>query len=181
MAKPPRLKVFRTPIGFHDAYVAAPSRAAALRAWGSTADLFARGVAEEVTDPALTAEPLASPGAVIRRSRGTAAEQLAALPPDPPRKADPAPTKPKSKAKPKAQPKPPRPDRAALEAAEHALSEAEQRHRAADRDLAAREAALASERRAAAVAQAAEQQALEQARDDARRSYDRALAAWRAT
>jgi hypothetical protein len=33
-----------------------------------------------VDDPALMAEPLAHPGAVIRRSRGTAAEQIAALP-----------------------------------------------------------------------------------------------------
>jgi hypothetical protein len=29
---PRKLKVFRTPIGFHDAYVAAPSRKAALEA-----------------------------------------------------------------------------------------------------------------------------------------------------
>ena len=45
-----KLKVFRTPTGFHDAYVAAPSRKAALAAWGAEADLFARGTAEEVTD-----------------------------------------------------------------------------------------------------------------------------------
>ena len=35
-----KLKVFRTAIGFHDAYVASPSRAAALRAWGADTDLF---------------------------------------------------------------------------------------------------------------------------------------------
>lgn len=29
-----KLKVYRTPIGFHDAYVAAPSQKAALEAWG---------------------------------------------------------------------------------------------------------------------------------------------------
>ena len=73
-----KLKVFRTPAGFHDAYVAAPSRKAALADWGADADLFARGVAEEVTDPALLEEPLARPGEVVRRSRGSAAEQLAA-------------------------------------------------------------------------------------------------------
>lgn len=67
---PRKLKVFRTPIGFHDAYVAAPSRKAALEAWGAGANLFARGTAEEVTDPALTAEPLRHPGEVIRVSRG---------------------------------------------------------------------------------------------------------------
>ena len=42
-----KLKVFRTPIGFHDAYVAAPSQKAALQAWGTDTDLFARGVALE--------------------------------------------------------------------------------------------------------------------------------------
>ena len=76
---PRKLKVFRTPIGFYDAYVAAPSRKAALAAWGSAHDLFARGVAEEVTDPEFTRQPLANPGQVIRLSRGSAAEQIAAL------------------------------------------------------------------------------------------------------
>ena len=79
-AMPRKLKVFRTPIGFHDAYVAASSRKAALAAWGADADLFARGVAEEVTDPTLTAAPLARPGEVVRVVRGTMAEHLAALP-----------------------------------------------------------------------------------------------------
>lgn len=31
----PTLKVFRTPIGFHDAYVAVPSQKAALEAYGA--------------------------------------------------------------------------------------------------------------------------------------------------
>ena len=82
MARSSKLKVYRTPIGFHDAYVAAPSQKAALEAWGSDHDLFARGAAELVTDAALTAAPLASPGTVVKRSRGTTAEQIAALPKD---------------------------------------------------------------------------------------------------
>ncbi|MDB5673064.1 MAG: hypothetical protein JWM65_46, partial [Sphingomonas bacterium] len=77
---PRQLKVYRTPIGFHDAYVAAPSQKAALEAWGSDANLFARGMAEIVTDPALTSEPLASPGKVVRRLRGSADDHFAALP-----------------------------------------------------------------------------------------------------
>ena len=44
------LKVFRTAAGFHDAYVAAPSRKAALEAWGADVDLFARGIAEHPAD-----------------------------------------------------------------------------------------------------------------------------------
>jgi hypothetical protein len=76
-----KLKVYCTPIGFHDAYVATPNQKAALEAWGSDADLFARKVAEQVTDPKLMVEPLAHPGKVIRKLRGTAEEQLAALTP----------------------------------------------------------------------------------------------------
>lgn len=79
MPKPRKLKVYRTTAGFHDAYVAAPSKKAALAAWGTTKDLFARGVAEIVEDPSLTAAPLASPGVVFKQSRGSEAEQIAAL------------------------------------------------------------------------------------------------------
>lgn len=82
MTRRQKLKVFRTPAGFHDAYVAASSQKAALEAWGSDADLFARGIAEVVTDEELSREPLENPGKVIKRLRGTAAEQLASLPPD---------------------------------------------------------------------------------------------------
>ena len=79
MAKPKTLKVFRTPIGFHDAYVAAPTQKAALEAWGTDTNLFARGAAEQVTDPDLMTEPLERPGEVIKRLRATEAEQVAAL------------------------------------------------------------------------------------------------------
>jgi hypothetical protein len=82
----PKLKVYRTSTGFHDAYVAAHSQKAALKAWGSKHDLFARGVAEAVTDPVLAKEPLAHPGEVIKRLCGTTAEQISALPRDRPRK-----------------------------------------------------------------------------------------------
>ena len=74
-----KLKVFRTPIGFHDAYVAAPSQKAALEAWGSDANLFARGEAELVSDPKLAKVPLEHPGQVVKVARGTKQEQLKAL------------------------------------------------------------------------------------------------------
>jgi hypothetical protein len=80
MARAQKLKVYRTVAGFNDAYVAATSQKAALEAWGSVRDLFARGIAELVTDPALTAAPLASPGVVVKHSRGTTAEQIKAMP-----------------------------------------------------------------------------------------------------
>lgn len=168
------LKVFRTPIGFHDAYVAAPSRKAALAAWGSAYDLFARGVAEEVSDPALTAEALASPGIVIRRSRGSAAEQFAALPPD--RPAPPALNR--EAAKPPREPIP-RPNRDKLDAAERAIADAEARHVESERALAAREADLARERRTLTKAHAAEAEKLGRARDRVRRTYEEEMRRWR--
>jgi hypothetical protein len=80
MARRQKLKVYRTPIGFHDAYVAATSQREALKAWGADVDLFARGVAEAVTDEALARAPLEKPGEVVRVVRGTNDEHMAALP-----------------------------------------------------------------------------------------------------
>jgi hypothetical protein len=170
----PKLKVYRTPIGFHDAYVAAPSQKAALKAWGSDADLFARGVAEVVDDPALTAEPLARPGEVVRRLRGSAAEQFAALPPDRPKAA----AKKKAAAKRAAKPKP-RPDRGALDAAERALADAGKRQRDEDAVLAAEERALAERRRLLRATHEAETATLEQVREEAERAFDRTMERWR--
>lgn len=75
----PKLKVYRTPIGFHDAYVAAPSQKAALEAWGSAANLFARGSAVEVDDPELMKAPLRKPGEIVKVPRGSKKEHLLAL------------------------------------------------------------------------------------------------------
>ena len=132
---PRKLKVFRTPIGFHDAYVATPTKKAALEAWGTETNLFARGTAEEVTDPKLTAAPLARPGEVIRVSRGDLAAQLKALGPRKTKskgaKAEKAPAKERAPAKRK-----PPPKRDKVDAAEAALEEARQRH---DKEAAALE------------------------------------------
>lgn len=178
MAKQPKLKVYRTPIGFHDAYVAAPSQKAALVAWGSDHDLFARGAAESVTDAALMAEPLAKPGTVIKRLRGTAAEQIAALPADP--EPETAERDPRSKPSGKAPPRPkPRPSRDALDDAEGALAEAEVRHGEQDEGLALREAELARQHRELEREHAAERERLEHARDKAETAYTAAMEKWR--
>lgn len=158
MARKQALKVYRTPIGFHDAYVAAPSQKAALEAWGTDRNLFARGIAEIVDDPALAEEPLAKPGTVIKRSRGTAAEQIAALPSDQPTP-DRA-RKPSASGKEKSSkvgiakaavqprtPKPqPRPSRETLDQAEARLAIVEARQKADKDDLDRRERALTRER-----------------------------------
>jgi hypothetical protein len=184
MARAPKLKVYRTAAGFHDAYVAAASQKAALAAWGSEHDLFARGIAELVTDPALTAEPLASPGTVIKRSRGSAAEQIASLPPQKPRPAPAetaAPATGRTRAKPEpAKRKPPKPDKSAVESAEEALEALTRDHEQALRALAKREAELARERRALEREQASALRKMQADRDAARDAYDSALKTWRA-
>ena len=183
MARAAKLKVYRTAAGFHDAYVAAPSQKAALAAWGSDHDLFARGIAELVTDPDLSAEPLASPGVVIKRSRGTSAEQIAALPARAVRsvkaravgETDPLP-KPKleSKSKPK-----PKPSRAELAAAEAALETQEAAYRNKLRALAEREAALARERRDLEHARDADLTAARNSVEDEKTRYDAAIEDWK--
>jgi hypothetical protein len=191
MARAQKLKVFRTPIGFHDAYVAAPSRKAALEAWGTDRDLFARGAAEQVDDPELMAEPLATPGKVIRRSRGTTAEQIAALPQDRPKSRRPAeaasdePAGADGKRKHGAAkqqevaPKPsPKPNRAKLDTAEQALADEARRAKDAREALARRERELARERDRLEAEQ--ERKCAElQARIDAERdAYERAMRDW---
>lgn len=169
---PRKLKVFRMPIGFEDAYVAAPSRAAALRAWGAAHDQFARGVAEEVTDPKLTKEPMARPGEVIRKSRGDLASQLKALPA-------------RSKAKPEAQsapkkaakPKPP-PKRDKVDAAEAAVKQAEARHAQEVAALEKQRDALEAKLETLRARQDDELSKLTRKRDAAREVYRDALEAW---
>ena len=162
---PRKLKVFRTPIGFHDAYVAATSRKAALAAWGSDADLFARGVAEEVTDPKLAKEPLAHPGEVIRLSRGDLPAHLKALPKRNRAKAPMA--EPEAKRR---KPKPP-PKRDKVDAAEAAVKELQARH--------AKEAQVLERQRDELHArQARELAKLTRRRDAARQAYREAIERW---
>jgi uncharacterized membrane protein YgcG len=168
---PRKLKVFRTSTGFHDAYVAAPSRKAALAAWGANADLFARGVAEEVTDPKLTKVALDRPGEVIKLSRGDLSAQLKALPPrkkpakaaDEPRKAS--------------KPTPP-PKRDKVDAAENALREVRRRHEGEAHKLEAEREAIEHKLAALREKQGKELARLERKRDDTREAYRAALERW---
>lgn len=169
---PKSLKVYRTAIGFHDAYVAAPSKAAALRAWGSERDLFALGAAEVVDEAELTAAPLAAPGQVIKRLRGSAAEQIAALGGDtvPAKPGKPAPVKAKLK---------PRPRRDRLDTAEAALAAAEARQQDARAGLDAKERAFREERRKLEAKQRAELDRLRATQERAADAYEAALNDWR--
>ena len=190
-----KLKVYRTPAGFHDAYVAATSQKAALAAWCSDANLFARGIAEEVTDPALMAAPLDRPGEVIRVARtmddadeppprrSTRAPSKASAPETPAARAKGRPqpkAAPKPKPKPEPKPKPkPKPKRTRLDQADAALAAAEARHKAEREALRREEQALAAKRRALDKAQAAERTRLDRRRIDAREAYEAALDQWR--
>ncbi len=166
---PRALKVFRTSAGFHDAYVAAPSRKAALAAWRADVDLFARGVAEQVTDKALMAEALEKPGEVIMKSRGGLADQLKAMGP---RKARRKKDLPASRAKARAV-RPP--SRARLDKAEAALEEAQQRQSKELAELDAQRKAIERKIAALEAKQAKELSMLKQRRNAARDAYQDAL------
>src|ERR1700761_236263 len=73
MAKPAarRLKVFQAQLGFYDTVVAAPSQAAALRAWGMHQNLFADGQARVTDDPQAVKAALAHPEIPLKRAVGS--------------------------------------------------------------------------------------------------------------
>lgn len=169
----PKLKVFRTTSGFHDAYVAAPSRAAALEAWGANTDLFAMGAAELVTDAKLMAKPLANPGTVIRRSRGTADDHLSAAGPAKRRavKKDSKPSR-SSKAKPP-------PSRASLDQADRALAKAETDFEIARSELEKEARLLQDKRRKLERHHQAKIENYRLKRDRAEAEYKDAVKAWR--
>jgi hypothetical protein len=177
----PRLKVYRTAIGFHDAYVAAPSQKAALEAWGASNNLFAIGGAEVVTDPELTAEPLANPGTVIKRSRGSLRDHLSAAGQSAGQSAGKraAGSKPRRGAAPAKAPRP-RPDRKGLDEAEAALQAAQREAEAELAEMARREAELRRERERLEARHRRAIAKCEQQVERARTRYERALERWRA-
>jgi len=164
------LKVFRTAAGFHDAYVAAPSRKAALQAWGADVDLFARGIAEQVTDPKLTAAPLKKPGEVVMISRGGLADQLKAIGPGKKK----APAKAERPAPMPAKP----PSRAKLDKAEAALEAAQRKQAVEMQKFEADLAKLQKKIDVLAAKQQREVAKLKQRRKDAEADYRDALDAW---
>ena len=160
----PRLKVFATTSGIHDHVVAAPSRPAALKAWGAKTDLFSMGVAKQVSDPKIVKKALASPGEVISLTRsGDVADD------------SPAPRKTRAKKK-AAKP----PSRAKLAAAEKHLEKLEARH-AEEREALEREArTLERKRDQLDKRQAKLRRAAEEKVEEARDAYQAALDDWSA-
>ena len=170
-----RLKVFQAQFGFYDTVVAAPSQAAALRAWGTRQDLFASGDARRATDEAAVAAALAHPETLLRRAVGSADPfqvEPASLPkpPDAPRRAA---AKPAGKPTPRARPKPAA-DRTALDAAEEALRRLEDDRKAEEADLRRQQVALDAARTAAQSAYVARHNAAAAAVSKAREGYRKA-------
>lgn len=160
----PRLKVFQAHLGFFDTVVAAPSKKAALEAWGSRQDLFRDGTAAIATDPKAVRAAVEKPGVVLKRLSGSKDDFVEQ--PDLPK------TGPVSRAKPTknhATKQPARkPDRSKLDAAEHALKELKQRRQQARAEFAEREKSLRQQK-----------QAQEQQFDDEEAELQRRLAAER--
>ena len=169
-----KLKVFRTPIGFHDAYVAAPSQKAALEAWGADGNLFAQGIAEQVTDPKLMEEALERPGEIVRKVRGSADEHFAALDRVAKRKEKAEAKSPKKASAPTVK----KPKRDELDAAEEAIDVAKARHKSEAKDIDREIEALERRRRDLLRRHERERDELVEQRDAARSAYERAMRAW---
>lgn len=154
MTKSPRrkLKVFQAQFGFYDTVVAAPSQAAALRAWGTHQNLFASGEAKVTTDEAAVAAATAHPETPLRRAVGSS-DAFALEPTSLPKVPD-APRKTKTAVKPAAKSKPVAParqgaDRSKLDAAEQALEELDQQRKREEADFRREEEDLEARRTAA--------------------------------
>jgi hypothetical protein len=166
-----KLKVFEASMGFYDTVVAAPSQAAALRAWGTHQNLFADGVARITNDRQAAEAALASPNVVLRRAVGTT--DPFSLKPGVPKLPD-LPRRPRKTVK-VASTEPPEPpkeaDRSGLNAAETALANLEMANSKARDELALR-------RRELEVEELSLEERYEEARARARKRVDEERAAY---
>jgi hypothetical protein len=184
------LKTFRAHLGFYDVVVAAPSQAAALKAWGSRRDLFREDFAKASDDPAAISAATAKPGVVLRRPAGSKApfSENPALPqiPNAPKLPKPASKKgmkeplvrvaPEKKKIENLPPPPPKPaDRRGIEAAEQAIAKVKAEEARAITALEKRKAALSQEERRVRDDFQARREKAEQKLVQARRAYAAAL------
>jgi hypothetical protein len=186
------LKTFQAHLGFYDTVVAAPSQAAALKAWGSRQNLFREGFAKASNDPAAIAAATAKPGVVLRRAAGSKApfSENPALPqiPNAPKAPKPAPKKtvkePPVRAAPEKRkvakeptpPPPPKPvDRRPMEAAEKTIAKVKADEVRALAALESRKAGLSKEERRIRDDFRARREKAEQKLVQARRAYASAL------
>ena len=172
-AKAQKLKVFQAHLGFFDTVVAAPSQAAALRAWGTHQNLFADGQARTTDDPQAIAAALAHLEVPLKRAVGSTdpfaleAVNLPQIPDAPMAKR----VAPKAEA---AVPPRPRADRSALDAAEAALRKLDTDRKAEEAALRRRQDELGAERQAAQAAYVDRHKAATQTLSEARAAYRKA-------
>ena len=136
-----KLKVFTWSDGFHAFTVATTSRPKALEAWGSKQDLFATGLASQLSGGPDYEAALASPGEVVERGLAIDVGKIG--------KAKPA--KPRGPSKAKA---------AKIEKLQAALADLDQRHQAVRTDFEERQAALNQARQEAETTYEAERKSL---------------------
>jgi hypothetical protein len=170
---PRRLKVFEARLGFYDTVVAAPSQAAALRAWGIHQNLFADGEARVCEDAKAIEAALAHPETPLRRPAGST--DAFGLEPGLPKvpKASKASAKHGAKSPPSAKPKP-KPDRSALDAAEAALRTLDGGRKDEEVDFSRRRDELDAARDAAQAAYTEGRKAATAAVVQARKAYRKA-------
>jgi hypothetical protein len=179
LAKPRarKLKVFQAQLGFYDTVVAAPSKSAALKAWGTHQDLFATGQARLAEDPAAVEAALAHPDTPLKRAVGSKdafAVEAESLPDVPEAQKRPARAD-GGKGKADAAPAPrPKPDRRPLDAAEAALRELEAERAREEEDFRRRQDELDAAKAAARAAFASRRKAAVAAVETARRAFRRA-------
>jgi colicin import membrane protein len=156
-----KLKTYQTSVGFFDLAIAAPSMAAALRAWGSETNLFQQGFAKETDDPAIVAATRAKPGVVLRRPVGSdgAFSEHAELPKE-------LPVDKERTAKPPATPREPPAQRVDDKAAREAALAFERERKRRDNERRKEEAAREKERKRREEAIARAETALEEAKRD---------------
>jgi hypothetical protein len=166
-----RMKVFQAQLGFYDTVVAAPSQAAALRAWGVHQNLFADGQAKIADDPEVIAAALAHPQTPLKRAVGStdpfALEAKLPKVPDAPKPAKAGKAKPAPKPKPAA-------DRAALTAAEATLRKLDDDRKREEAELRRRQDQLDSDRQAAQAAYVDGRKSATAAVAEARAAYRKA-------
>ena len=172
MPRAPKLKVFCAPMGFYDALVAAPSQKAALKAWGTTTDLFAAGRASVVEDPELQGLALAKPGEVVKHSRGDEAAIIREI-----EEHEPAEKKqPRKGGKPAGQrERRAPPDRSKLEQAERALDDARRELEKRLSEIGRKRLELDAEERTVRLEAETALFELERARDKEHRAYEGAV------
>jgi type IV secretory pathway VirB10-like protein len=175
-AKGRKLKVFQAPFGFHESVVAAPSQAAALRAWGSHQNLFAEGLATITTDAAAVAAALEHPETPLRRAIGSndPFELESTNLPEVPSADKGRAAKPVRGTAGKPKPAPPPPDRSALDKAEREMKRLEDQRRREEDRFSRRWDALHREQGAARQKYADARDAADAAVEAARKAYRRA-------